>query len=159
MLKKISIISFVGILLISLVAFVGCRQSSALGRTAFMMDYLTEMLDLTPDQQAQLKQYVGEVFQKGKELRPYKQEIRKAVVAELKKDTMDQEALVGLILQNQARSEEIIRLIVQRTADFHKSLTTEQKAKLIKKIEDSQTARKAFFEKRFKNLGIDPADY
>jgi periplasmic protein CpxP/Spy len=159
MLKKISIFSVVGILFISLVGFFGCRQSSPLVRVAFMMDYLTEMLDLTTDQQAQLKQSVTEVFEKSKEMRPYRVEVRKAVIEQLKKDTMDQEALVTLILQNQARTEEMVKLIVQKVAEFHKTLSPEQRAKLIKKIEDSQAGRKEFFEKRFKNRGINPADH
>ena len=40
-----------------------------------------------------------------------------------------------LIFKNQAQTEELVALIIKRTADFHRDLTPGQKEMLVKKLE------------------------
>ena len=112
-----------------------------MGQVAFMMDYLTEALDLTDDQQALLKQYVGDVMKKGMAMRKNQVKVRQAVIDQFNNDTMDQQAILDLIAQNKAQNEEFVQLVVQRISDFHQMLTPAQRAKLLKKIEDSKKFR------------------
>ena len=149
MIKKSAIIIFTGLLIIFFAAM-GCRTSSPLGRAAFLIDYLTETLDLTPNQQTQLKQYVTEVFEKGMEMRPYRIEMQKAFIGQLKNETIDQAQLMDQVKQNQARVDEMAALIIKRISDFHQSLTPEQRARLVRKIETFQENRRQFLEKRSK---------
>jgi uncharacterized membrane protein len=143
MLKKILAISLITILVCSLMGFTACRRQSPMGQIAFMMDYLTEMLDLTENQQALLKQYVKEVLQKGMELRKEQAKVRQAVIDQFKNETMDQQVILNLISQNKAGNDEWTRLVIHRISDFHQMLTPEQRAKLLKKIEDSKAFREA----------------
>lgn len=147
MLKKTITVALITLLVCGLMGFAGCRRQGPAGQAAFMMDYLSEMLDLTENQQALLKQYVKDVFQKGMELRKEQAKVKEAVIGQFKNETMDQQAILNLITQNKAGQDEFARLVVQRISDFHKMLTPEQRAKLLKKIEESKAFREARMEK------------
>jgi uncharacterized membrane protein len=147
MLKKTITVMLITILVWGLMGFTGCRRQGPAGQAAFMMDYLTEMLDLNENQQTLLKQYVREVFQKGMELRKNKAKVGQAVIDQFKNETMDQQALLNLIAQNKTAIDEFTRLVVQRISDFHQMLTPEQRAKVLKKIADSKAFREARMEK------------
>lgn len=131
------------VLVCGLVSVMGCKRHGNMGHVAFMMDYLTEVLDLTDDQQILLKQYVGDVIKKGVELKKGQAAVRQAVIDQFKNDTIDQQSILNLIAQNKSNNDEMIELVVQRFADFHQMLTPEQRAKLLKKISDSKKFREA----------------
>ena len=143
MLKKITIIAIITVLVCGLVSIMGCRRHAQMGQVAFMMDYLTEALDLTDDQQALLKQYVGDVMKKGMELKKNQAIVRQAVIEQFKNDAIDQQYILNLIARNKSKSDEMTQLVIQRFSDFHQMLTPEQRAKLLKKIEDSKKFREA----------------
>jgi hypothetical protein len=56
-------------------------------------------------------------------------------MAELRKEEIDPENLKGLIAQKRAQMDEIINLAVARLVEFHKTLSLEQREKLVAKIE------------------------
>jgi Spy/CpxP family protein refolding chaperone len=57
------------------------------------------------------------------------------LVAQLRSEEIDQVRVKAVIAERRAQMDEIVDLIVVRLAEFHKTLTSEQKEKLIAKIE------------------------
>jgi membrane-bound ClpP family serine protease len=55
--------------------------------------------------------------------------------AELLKEEIDQQRVKELIAQKREQMTEIMDLAVVRLAEFHKTLSTEQKEKLVAKLE------------------------
>ena len=64
-----------------------------------------------------------------------KESMREELVAQLRSEEIDQERVKTLVAEHRAKMDEIVDLIVVRLAEFHKTLTPEQKEKLITKIE------------------------
>ncbi len=56
-------------------------------------------------------------------------------MAELRKEQIDPEKVKGLIAQKRSQMDEIIDLAVVRLAEFHQTLSAEQREKLVAKVE------------------------
>jgi hypothetical protein len=56
-------------------------------------------------------------------------------MAELRKEDINQENLKGLIAQKRAQMDDMIDLAMARLIEFHKTLSPEQREKLVAKIE------------------------
>ena len=135
MLKKGLYISLIGILISSLGFFSGCRRHSHAHKAEFMVDYITETLDLTESQQAQLNQIKEELLEKAQQMHANKESMHEELVNQLRSEEIDQALVKARIAEHRAQMDDIINLIVVRFAEFHKTLTPEQKEKLIAKIE------------------------
>jgi Spy/CpxP family protein refolding chaperone len=64
-----------------------------------------------------------------------KESMHEELVAQLRSEEIDQVRVKAVIAERRAQMDEIVDLIVVRLAEFHKTLTPEQKEKLIAKIE------------------------
>ena len=135
MLKKGLYISLIGILISSLGFFSGCRRHSHAHKAEFMVDYITETLDLSESQQAQLNQIKEELLEKAQQMHANKESMHEELVNQLRSEEIDQALVKARIAEHRAQMDDIINLIVVRFAEFHKTLTPEQKEKLIAKIE------------------------
>ena len=60
------------------------------------------------------------------------------ILAQLEKEEMDADALKQIADLHRARMDEFIDLGIDRLVEFHKTLTPEQKAKLVQKLEDCE---------------------
>ena len=125
----------IGVLISSLGLFSGCRRSSHAYKAEFMVDYISETLDLDDNQQAQLNQIKDELMAKVGQMRADRASMRDELVAQLRSEEIDQARIKAMIAERRAQMDAIIDLIVVRLAEFHKTLTPEQKEKLVAKIE------------------------
>ena len=100
-----------------------------------MMDYLTEVMDLTDQQQETLEEIKNEIMQKAKDMRAEHESMRENIVAQLKSDAINKEQLKADIAQHRVQMDGLIELAIDRLAEFHQTLTPEQKEKLVNKIE------------------------
>ena len=57
-------------------------------------------------------------------------------IAQLEKEEMDADELKQIAARHRTQMDEIIDLGIDRLVEFHKTLTPEQKAKLLEKLED-----------------------
>ncbi len=135
MLKKGLYILLIGVLISSLGLFSGCRRNSHAHKAEFMVDYISETLDLNESQQAQLNQIKEELMEKAQQMHANKESMHEELVAQLRSEEIDQALVKAKIAEHRAQMDEIIDLIVVRLAEFHKTLTPEQKDKLVAKIE------------------------
>jgi Spy/CpxP family protein refolding chaperone len=135
MLKRGLHILLIALLVFGVAVFTGCRQHSYSRKAEFMEDYITEALDLNESQQAQLNQIKEELIDKARQMHANKESMHEELVAQLRSEEIDQVHVKAMIAEHRAQMDEIIDLMVVRLADFHKSLTPEQRDKLVAKIE------------------------
>jgi len=69
MVKKGLYLSLIAFLLISVAGFAGCRRHSPDQKAEFMVDYISETLDLNESQQTHLDQIKDEMLEKGIQMR------------------------------------------------------------------------------------------
>lgn len=125
------IFTFISLALI----FTGCRAHSPNGKAEFMVDYIAETLDLNDQQRAQLEDIKAEFLAKAGEMHAQREAMRTELMAELRKEEIDQQRLKALIAQKREQMAELMDLAVVRLAEFHRTLTPEQKEKLVAKLE------------------------
>ena len=132
--KKVTIV-LICVFISAALLFTGCRSHSPEGKAEFMADYIAETLDLNDGQRAQLDEIKDEFLAKAKEMHAQKEAMHAELVAELRKEDINQENLKGLIAQKRAQMDEIINLAMIRLVEFHKTLSPEQREKLVAKLE------------------------
>ena len=135
MVKKGLYIFLIGMLISGVSFFSGCRRHSHGHKAEFMVDYISETLDLNESQQAQLDQIKDEFMAKAQQMHTDKESMHEELVAQLRSEEIDQVRVKAVIAEHRAQMDEIVDLVVLRLAEFHKTLTPEQKEKLIAKIE------------------------
>ncbi len=135
MLKKGLVILIIALLIVAVAGFSACRRHSHAHKAEFMVDYITETLDLDESQQEQLNQIKDEVMAEAKEMHANKESMHAELVAQLRSEEIDQALVRARIAEHRAKMDRIIDLLVMRIAEFHKTLTAEQKEKLVAKLE------------------------
>jgi Spy/CpxP family protein refolding chaperone len=135
MVKKGLSIALICVFISGALVFTGCRAPSHQGKVEFVVDYIAETLDLTDSQREQLDGIKEEFMAKAKEMHAQKEAMHAELMAELRKEEIDQENLKGLIAQKREQMDEIIELAVTRLVEFHKTLSVEQREKLVTKLE------------------------
>jgi Spy/CpxP family protein refolding chaperone len=135
MAKKGLYILLIGMLISGVSLFSGCRRHSHGHKAEFMVDYISETLDLNDTQQAQLNQIKDDVMTKARQMRTDKESMREEFVAQLRSEEIDEVRVKAVIAEHRAQMDEVVDLIVVRLSEFHKTLTPEQKEKLVAKIE------------------------
>ena len=127
------------VLIVSLIfgvgLFSGCRNHGHGRGAEFAVDYVTDVLDLTEAQQAHLNQIKAEFMEKREQMHASKAQHYDEIIAQLGSEEIDQERVQVIIAEHRVQMDEMIDLAVVRIAEFHRTLTPEQKAKLVKKVE------------------------
>ena len=135
MVRKTIITGTVIALSLSLLFFAGCRQRGHHKGAEFMIDYMSEALDLTDAQQAQLEDIKDEMFAKAKELHDQKKAQHEEFMTLVQAEAIDPVQLKSMIAGHRAKMDEVVELAVDRVVAFHATLSAEQKEKLVEKIE------------------------
>jgi Spy/CpxP family protein refolding chaperone len=115
--------------------FSGCRPHGHHRGVEFAVDYVTEVLDLTEAQQQHLNQIKDELMAKREQMRAKKAEHHDEAVVLLLSEEIDQVRVKEIVAEHRVQMDEMIDLVVVRFAEFHHTLTPEQKTKLVKKLE------------------------
>ncbi len=115
--------------------FSGCRPHGHHRGVEFAVDYVTDVLDLNEAQQEQLNQIKDELMAKRDQMRANKDKHYDEAVALLLSEEIDQAKVKEIIAEHRAQMDDMIDLMVVRFAEFHRTLTPEQKTKLVKKLE------------------------
>ena len=135
MVKKGLYFSLIAFLLISVAGFAGCRRHSPDQKAEFMVDYVSETLDLNERQRVHLDQIKDDLLEKGVQMRADKAAMHSELVAQLRSEEIDQDRLKAMVAEHKVKIEELIDLGIVRLAEFHKTLTPEQREKLAAKLE------------------------
>ncbi len=135
MLRTITLITVVAALGLGSALFIGCRHEGPQRGAAFMMDYLTEALDLDEAQQAKAAAYKDEILAKVLAMRSENKQMHDEIKAQLGSEEIDTTRVKEIVAGHRAKMDEVIDLVVDRVADFHRTLSPEQRAKLVEKLE------------------------
>jgi Spy/CpxP family protein refolding chaperone len=135
MVKKGLTIALICVFILAALVFNGCRSHSANHEAEFMVDYIAETLDLDDIQRAQLDGIKDEFLAKAKEMHAQKEAMHAEFKAELLKEEIDQQRVKELMAQKREQMDEMMDLAVVRLAEFHKTLSPEQREKLVAKLE------------------------
>ena len=132
--KKVTIV-LICVFISAALLFTGCRSHSPEGKAEFMADYIAETLDLNDGQRAQLDEIKDEFLARAKAMHAKKEAMHDEFIAELRKEEIDQQRMKELISQKKEQMAEIMDLAVVRLAEFHRTLTPDQREKLVAKLE------------------------
>ena len=135
MLKK-TIYSLVILAIISSLLLVSaCRHYSPEKRTQWMMKKFTKDLELNNSQKEQLDVFKTEILMKGRELKVAYKNTMEELGLQLRSEEFDKQKVKDAVSRITAPQDEFISLFIEKLADFHSTLTVEQKAILVKKID------------------------
>ena len=135
MLRTLTIIALIAVLGVGSAVFVGCRHPGHQRGAAFMTDYMVEALDLTEVQQAMANSYKDEILAKVKATHSEKKKMHDELKSQLSGDTIDTDRVKELIAEHRAGMDGVIDLVVDQVAEFHATLSPEQREKLVSKLE------------------------
>ena len=138
MTKKAIFIPLAGLIILGLLTFVGCKRYGHHKGAEFMVDYVSEVLDLTDVQRENMDQIKEDFMAKAEEMHADKEAMKADILAQMEKQEMDANELKQIADRHRARMDEFIDMGIDRLVEFHKTLTPEQKAKLVKKLEDCE---------------------
>jgi Spy/CpxP family protein refolding chaperone len=113
----------------------GCRHERHPG-AEFVVDYLAESLDANDAQRRHMEQIKSELLAKGKAMQAAHHAAADEFRTLLAADELDQERLKQIVAEHRSRIDELVVLAIGRLAEFHRTLSPEQKAKLIGKLEN-----------------------
>jgi Spy/CpxP family protein refolding chaperone len=135
MLKKtISSLAILAVIC-SLLLVSACRHYSPEKRTQWMMKKFTKDLNLNDSQKEQLDVFKTEIMMKGRELRVAYKNTMEEMSLQLRSDKFDKQKVEDAVSKITAPQDEFISLFIEKLADFHSSLTSEQKEILAKKLD------------------------
>ncbi len=130
------------ILLVSGFATYGCRshrEETAEKRmekhAEWFVEKITDELDLNEDQQKTLNTIKSEVVAKQGEMKSLREGVMSDVFAILDKESVNEDELNAMFTEREAKLKELRQFAVAKYAQFHNSLTKEQKTKLKEKLE------------------------
>ena len=135
MVKKGIYLSLIVVLLIGIAGFAGCRRHSPEHKAEFMVDYVAETLDLNDEQRAHLDQIKDEMLDKAMEMREDKKTMHTELLAQLKSPQIEKDRLKDMVAEHRIKMEKLIDLGIDRLAEFHQTLTPEQREKAVAKLE------------------------
>ena len=135
MVKKGLYLSLIAVLLIGIAGFAGCRRHSPENKAEFMVDYVAETLDLNDDQRAHLDEIKDEMLDKAIEMRADKKTMYLELVDQLRSEQIDQDRLKAMAADHRIKMEKLIDLGIKRLAEFHATLSAEQREKAVAKLE------------------------
>ncbi|MGD9301916.1 MAG: Spy/CpxP family protein refolding chaperone [Desulfobacterales bacterium] len=135
MVKNRLYLFLIALMVVAMAGFTGCRRHSPGQKAEFMVDYVSETLDLNESQKAHLDQIKDELLEKGVQMRADKAAMHSELLAQLRGEEIDQDLLKSMVTEHRIKMEEWIDLAIVKLAEFHKTLTPEQREKLVAKLE------------------------
>ena len=147
--KMALIIGILAVVVVGALLFAGFypKISFAHGNGEFvgcMAEKFADELDLSTEQREQLEQIVEEVRSKHQEMHTLHAAEKKDLIEELRSQEIDREKLDSMYGNTKQRFDEMYDLLASRFLEFHKTLTPEQKEKLIAKMEKHQKRHHRF---------------
>ncbi len=109
----------------------GCKGMSHEQRADHIVKEVSSKLNLNDSQKTQLSSIKNELMRKGLEMRAEHERVHKDISAQIMSDRIDVDEVKTLIKKKHARFEDLIDTAVDRLAEFHATLTPEQKEQLV----------------------------
>jgi Spy/CpxP family protein refolding chaperone len=124
-------------LVIGALAITACghRHHGPEQRAEWMMQRMTDYLDLNEDQQAKLRAIKDEFESGMKQYHQKGEQLFDRLAAEIEGPKLDKNLLMEMVETRKQAFDEIAPQVIDKVIDFHASLNAEQKKKLADKME------------------------
>lgn len=129
----ISVIGIIGILVIGSLLFRDYSKTRE-HRPYRAVKWISSELELTGDQESKLVILMEELLNLGDEFREDRGALRDEIIRMLASSEIDQARILELIDEKQKQIDEFAPVIISRVADFHQSLSLDQRKKLGEKL-------------------------
>jgi Spy/CpxP family protein refolding chaperone len=106
-----------------------------------VIEFLTGDMNLTGEQIELLDKLKTDLIHEAKDISEVKESARDVIIEQIRSDIMDQNQVMAAIDSVRTEIEDVLELVVSRFADFHQTLSPEQKEQLIKRLEMLRTLR------------------
>jgi Spy/CpxP family protein refolding chaperone len=149
MVKKSLYLALVSILLSVPWIISGCGHRLHGERAEWMTEKIASKLELNEAQKQQLNSFKDELMDKKRELRASRSAVVRELIAQLQSEKIDQEHLKGVIEKEETKLDAMVSTFVTRLAEFHSSLTPEQRTQLVEMVqkwEDHKKKHDHFYE-------------
>ncbi|HVO73808.1 MAG TPA: Spy/CpxP family protein refolding chaperone [Ignavibacteriaceae bacterium] len=110
--------------------------SSPEKKAELIVEHISDELDLSKSQEQKLNQIKDEIISKLKENKNKHEELFNTLLAEIKKDKIDEVLLTNRLNEMGKDREEMHSFIVSKLAEFHSILTKEQREVLVQKMNE-----------------------
>src|SRR5689334_17657646 len=129
--KKLLALTGLGSLVLFTAAFAGgrCRFADPERRAEFVVDRISDELDLNDTQKSKLDDIKKEVLAARKAHSEDRKGMVKQVIALIESDQWDAKAAESLIAKKRALVDQVSPKVLAKVAEFHAALTPEQRKK------------------------------
>lgn len=100
-----------------------------------VIDYITDDMELSNAQLELLDKLKKDLISRFVEIKGVRQAAHAVIMAQLRNDVMDQDAVMTAIDDVRSEVDILIAAIVSGVADFHQTLTPDQKKQLVERLE------------------------
>jgi uncharacterized membrane protein len=130
-----TIISLFCIGLIGLLFMAGCKRVPPNEKVERLITKISTELDLDAAQKEHLTRIKDELITKAKGMHDQHEETRQEILDLLSQEALDEQRLQQLYLEKREKVDEWVSLFISRLAEFHRSLSPEQRIKLADALE------------------------
>ncbi|MBS1518976.1 MAG: Spy/CpxP family protein refolding chaperone [Bacteroidetes bacterium] len=128
---------FFGIVLVKGIAFAkNIHKFHHDGPEGFIIDRISDELDLNADQKAQVERIKGEIRNKMESEKPDREAMLKEFSEEFTKDRLDKNKILEHIQKNETKRNEMKEFMIDKLVEFHSILTPQQRLKVIEKMKE-----------------------
>lgn len=132
--KNKRIFALAATLIASLFIFTACKPHHN-HKAGFMLDYITEVLDLNEIQEEKLEEIRTDIMVQFEEMHDDKKAMHDTLKDQLTAETIDKLVIKQLVSDHMQKMDNVIDMAIDRLSDFHADLSPEQRQKLVAKLE------------------------
>lgn len=119
----------------------GCKPKSPEHMMNRMFKDMSRDLNLTEKQKTQLLSIKDELLEKGREMHKDRDKMHEEMIRLIMSDRIDPNEVKAEAKKKHARMEDLFNLTIDRLAEFHATLSQEQKERLVKLMEKHRKRR------------------
>jgi Spy/CpxP family protein refolding chaperone len=106
---------------------------------AMIAERISDKLDLDAEQEEKMHAVIDEIKATRNAVHKDKEADRRTVIEQLRSDEIDQELMLDIFTERHDAIEERVPKILAKFADFHNSLSDEQKEEIIERLEEKHS--------------------
>lgn len=121
----------IGVITVKGIAIAKNIHKFADGPEGFIIDRISEKLDLNATQKAQVERIKDQIKEKMESQKPDRESMMKEFSEEFTKSTLDKNSILDHMRKNESKREEIKTFMIDKLVEFHSILTPEQRVKTV----------------------------
>ncbi|HQY52876.1 MAG TPA: Spy/CpxP family protein refolding chaperone [Ignavibacteria bacterium] len=120
-----------GVITVKGIAIAKNIRKFADGPEGFIIDKISEKLDLNASQKTQVERIKAQIKEKMESQKPDRESMMKEFSEEFTKSTLDKNSILDHMKKNESKKEEMKTFMIDKLVEFHAILTPEQRVKAV----------------------------